>query len=130
MENCIFCKITSGAIPSSKVWEDENFMAFLDLNPISEGHTLVVPKKHGDYVFDLDDKTYEGLFRSSKSVAKLLKKSLGVERVGVIVEGFLVNHAHIHLIPMNSPADFNPMRARKATPNELEATAKKIRNMI
>jgi histidine triad (HIT) family protein len=128
--DCIFCKIAGGAIPSSKIWEDADFLAFLDINPISEGHALVIPKKHSDYVFDLDDPTYDGLFRSSRSVARLLKKTLRVQRVGVIVEGFLVPHAHVHLIPMNSPSEFDPARARKAAPAELEAVAKKIRNMI
>jgi histidine triad (HIT) family protein len=130
MDNCIFCKIVAGQIPCAKIWEDGDFIAFLDINPISEGHTLVIPKKHEDYVFELDDRAYSGLFKSSKSVATLLKKALAVDRVGVIIEGFLVPHAHIHLIPMNSPADFSPARARKASPSELEATAKKIRNMI
>ncbi|HSB47476.1 MAG TPA: HIT family protein [Candidatus Bilamarchaeum sp.] len=128
--DCIFCLIAAGTIPASKVWEDKGFIAFLDINPISEGHTLVVPKAHSDYVFELDDEAYDGLFRASKSVAKLLKKSLGVKRVGVIVEGFLVPHAHVHLIPMNSPSEFSPARARRATPAELEAAAKKIRNGI
>ena len=67
MDSCIFCRIASGSVPSSKVWEDDGFMAFLDINPINEGHTLVIPKAHHDYVFDLDDKTYSGLFGSSSA---------------------------------------------------------------
>lgn len=130
MDDCIFCKIAGGKIPCSKIWEDEGYLAFLDINPINTGHTLVIPKKHQDHVFDMDDPDYEGLFRASKKVANLLKKSLGTKRVGVIVEGFLVRHAHVHLIPMNGPEEFSASRARRASPEELDALAAKIRRQL
>lgn len=101
----IFTKIINGEIPSYKIAEDENFYAFLDIAPLSKGHTLVVPKQEIDYFFDLDDNTTQGIALFAKKVAKAIKKSVDCKRVGVAVLGLEVPHAHIHLIPMQSEAD-------------------------
>jgi len=96
----IFTKIINGEIPSYKIAEDEDYFSFLDINPVSEGHTLVVPKKEIDYLFDLDEVTLSGLITFSKKVALGIDKALGTIRTGVIVEGMEVPHAHVHLVPI------------------------------
>ena len=101
----IFTKIASGEIPSWKVAEDENFYAFLDIFPVAKGHTLVIPKKEVDYLFDLDDETYSGLQLFAKKVALGIQKAIPCKKVGVMVLGLEVPHAHIHLVPMQSEAD-------------------------
>jgi histidine triad (HIT) family protein len=126
MENCIFCKIVKGEIPCVKIWEDEKHLAFLDLNPINPGHTLVIPKKHTDYIFDLEDKEYNDLMLQSKIIAKRLKISLNSKRIGIAVEGFAIPHVHIHLVPLNNGSELNPERAKPANQEELEKIAKII----
>lgn len=102
MDNCIFCKIIKGEIPSSKVWEDDDFLAILDINPNTEGVTLVIPKKHyNSYAFDQSDSFLHKLTTASKKVAKKLEKVLNVERVGMIWEGMGVNHIHAKLYPFH-----------------------------
>lgn len=123
----LFTRIVNGEIPCAKVWENERCLAFLDIMPVTPGHTLVIPKQEVDYLFDLDDPLYLELMRASKTVAGLLKKATGCARVSVGVFGFEVPHAHIHLIPMNTLGDF-PFPARtKAKPEDLAAMAEKIR---
>lgn len=101
----LFTKIVNGEIPAWKVAEDENFLAFLDISPVAKGHTLVIPKQEVDYLFDLDDQTYTGLQLFAKKVALGLKKAIPCKKVGVLVLGLEVPHAHIHLVPMQSEAD-------------------------
>jgi len=101
----IFSKIIAGEIPSYKVAENEDFYAFLDINPIVRGHVLVVPKKEEDYIFNLDDKTLGDMMIFSKRVAKALKKAITCKRIGVTVIGLEVPHAHIHLIPLTKESD-------------------------
>ncbi len=101
----IFTKIVNGEIPSWKVAEDENYCAFLDIFPVAKGHTLVIPKKEVDYLFDLDDETYAGLQLFAKKVALGIQKAIPCKKVGVMVLGLEVPHAHIHLVPMQSEAD-------------------------
>lgn len=101
----LFTKIVNGEIPSWKVAEDENFFAFLDIFPVAKGHTLVIPKKEVDYLFDLDNETYVGLQLFAKKVALGLQKAIPCQKVGVMVLGLEVPHAHIHLVPMQSEAD-------------------------
>lgn len=104
----IFTKIINGEIPSYKVAEDERYYAFLDINPLVKGHTLVIPKlpePEADYIFDLDDDTLSGLMLFAKKVAKGIKEATGCKRVGVAVLGMEVNHVHIHLVPLNSEKD-------------------------
>jgi len=101
MDNCIFCKIFKGDIDAAKFWEDENFFAILDLNPSTKGMSLVLPKQHFDsYIFDMPDESYQGLLAASKKVAKLLEKTLRVQKVALVMEGMGVNHAHVKLYPM------------------------------
>ncbi len=101
----IFSRIVSGEIPAYKVAEDENFLAFLDISPVAKGHTLVIPKKEVDYIFDLDDELYTGLQLFAKKVASGLKKAIPCKKIGILVLGLEVPHAHIHLAPMQSEAD-------------------------
>ncbi|OGL95802.1 hypothetical protein A2348_00215 [Candidatus Uhrbacteria bacterium RIFOXYB12_FULL_58_10] len=101
MDTCIFCKIVAGELPCHRVWEDENHLAFLDIHPMREGHTLVVPKAHASELFEMDAAAYEALMRASRTVASRLKPAMGVPRVGVAVEGFEADHVHVHLVPMD-----------------------------
>ena len=101
----LFTKIVNGEIPALKVAEDEHFLAFLDIFPVAKGHSLVIPKKEVDYLFDLDDETYVGLQLFAKKVALGLQKAIPCQKVGVMVLGLEVPHAHIHLVPMQSEAD-------------------------
>jgi len=103
----IFTKIILGEIPSYKIAEDANFYAFLDINPNAKGHTLVVPKKEVDKLFDLDVETYRGLMQFANKVAKALEKTVACNRIGLTVVGLEVPHAHVHLIPINRVSDIN-----------------------
>lgn len=124
----VFSKIVAGEIPAHKVAEDDNYLAFLDINPLVEGHVLVIPKKEVDYIFDLEEDTYLGLQSFAKQVAVAIKKAIPCKRVGVAVIGLDVPHAHIHLIPMNKMDDINFSRTKLSlTPDELAKTASKIR---
>jgi len=127
----IFSKIVAGEIPAYKVAETIDFLAFLDINPLTEGHLLVIPKKEVDYLFDLDDETYVELQIFAKIVATGLKKAITCNRIGVAVIGLDVPHTHIHLIPMNRVDDMNFSRPKlKFTPEEFEATSEKIRTAL
>lgn len=101
----IFEKIINREIPAKIIWESKTHLAFLDVNPIQDGHTLVIPKKVSDYIFDMDSDEYVDLMLASREVAKLLKQKLDCNRVCIIVEGYAVPHTHVHLIPTNSDAD-------------------------
>ncbi|MDR0659319.1 MAG: HIT family protein [Prevotellaceae bacterium] len=108
----IFSKIASGEIPSYKVAEDAYYYAFLDINPLCEGHTLVIPKVEVDYIFDLDENTLSGLTLFAQKIAKAIKKSVDCKRVAMVVLGLEVPHAHIHLIPLNSETDVDFKRPK------------------
>ena len=101
----IFTRIIQGEIPCYKVAEDDRYFAFLDINPLTEGHTLVVPKKETDYLFDLDDDTLVGMVLFAKRIAKRIGEKIACKRVAVVVLGLEVPHAHIHLIPINNEKD-------------------------
>ncbi|MBK7212958.1 MAG: HIT family protein [Bacteroidales bacterium] len=123
----IFSRIASGEIPSYKVAEDENFFAFLDISPLAPGHTLVIPKKETDYIFDLDENTHQELWTFARRVAAALRKSVPCLRIGVAVIGLEVPHAHIHLVPLNSMDDINFSRPKLKLPAEqMEKLAKAI----
>ncbi|MDO4726104.1 MAG: HIT family protein [Porphyromonadaceae bacterium] len=123
----IFSRIIAGEIPCFKVAEDENCFAFLDINPIAEGHTLVVPKKEVDYLFDLDDTNYLRLMAFAKKVSKAIKNSVECKRVGVAVLGMEVPHAHIHLIPLQKESDLSFSNPKKElSKDEMEAIAHRI----
>lgn len=123
----IFTRIVSGEIPSYKVAESEDYYAFLDINPLAPGHTLVIPKKETDYIFDLEKREYEGLLLFAREVAIAIKEALPCLRVGVAVLGLEVPHAHIHLVPLNSEADLNFRNQRvKLTPEQMKQLANEI----
>ena len=103
----IFSKIIAGDIPAYKIFEDDNFLAFLDINPLKEGHTLVVPKKEVDYIFDLDDEWLSKMMVFAKRIAKGIEKVVECKRVGVAVVGLEVPHCHIHLVPISKVEDMN-----------------------
>lgn len=127
----IFTRIIKGEIPCYKIAEDENYFAFLDINPLREGHTLVIPKKEIDYVFDIDDKQLSGLILFSKKVAEGIRKAIPCNRIGVAILGLEIPHAHIHLVPMDTMEDINFKNPKlKFTPEEFKETAEMIRNKI
>ena len=120
----IFSKIVAGEIPSYKVAEDEKYYAFLDINPLVKGHTLVIPKVEVDYIFDLDDETLAGLTKFAKKIAHKIKEQTGCKKVAMVVLGLEVPHAHIHLIPMNSENDVDfGAEKLKLTPEEFKEIA-------
>ena len=122
----IFTKIIQGEIPSYKIAEDDNFFAFLDINPNALGHTLVIPKREEDKLFDLSEKEYNGLMAFSYRVAKAIEKSVDCERVGMSVIGLEVPHVHVHLIPINKMDDMRFISKANLTTNEFVAIAEKI----
>ena len=125
--DCLFCKIVAGEIPSYKVAEDEKYYAFLDINPLAKGHTLVIPKVEVDYIFDLDDETLAGLTKFAKKIAHKIKEQTGCKKVAMVVLGLEVAHAHIHLIPMNSEKDVDfGAEKLKLTPEEFKEIASKL----
>ncbi len=127
----IFSKIVSGEVPAHKVAENDQYLAFLDINPLVEGHVLVIPKQEVDYIFDLDDATYTGLQLFAKKVAKGLKTAIPCIRIGVAVIGLEVPYVHIHLVPLNSMDDINFSRPKLHPSQEtLQATAEKIRQAL
>jgi histidine triad (HIT) family protein len=123
----IFSKIIAGEIPAHKIAEDENFLAFLDVFPCAKGHTLVVPKKEVDYIFDLDDELYLGLMAFAKKVAPAIKEAIPCKRIGISVIGLEVAHTHVHLIPLNSMADMDFGSKLKLTQEELAEIAERIK---
>lgn len=122
----IFTKIINGEIPCYKIAEDENFFAFLDINPNAKGHTLCVPKKEIDKLFDLDEDLYLGLMQFSKKIATALKKTIPCDRIGMTVIGLEVPHAHVHLIPLNEMREMTFKHKVSLTKEEFEALAKNI----
>jgi len=127
----IFSKIVKGEIPSYKIAEDDKYYAFLDINPLAKGHTLVIPKQETDYLFDLDDELLAGLTVFAKKIAKAIDKAVDCKRVGVAVLGLEVPHAHIHLIPLKSEADISFSNPKlKFSNEEFEAIAESIRKEL
>lgn len=126
----IFSKIATGEIPSHKIAETDQFLAFLDVFPCAVGHTLVIPKKEIDYLFDLDDELYMGLMQFTRQIEPAIRKAVPCKRIGVAVIGLEVPHAHVHLIPMNSMSDMNFNNKLKLTQEQLAETAAKIRSFL
>ena len=126
----IFSKIISGEIPSYKIYEDESFLAFLDINPNAAGHTLCIPKKEIDQIFDLDDKTLSELVIFSKKIANAIKKAVVCERVGMSVIGLEVPHVHVHLIPINNMNDMSFDSKINMTDSQFTETMNKIKSYI
>ena len=120
----IFSRIVAGEIPCYRIAEDEEFLAFLDITPVAKGHTLVIPKREVDYIFDIDDDTLGRLFSFSKKVASQLQKAVPCRRIGVSIIGLEVPHAHVHLVPLNTMSDINFSGKRlNMTSQELEDLA-------
>ena len=125
----IFSRIVNGEIPSWKVAEDENYYAFLDINPLAKGHTLVIPKMEEDYIFNLPADTYAGLWEFANKVAKALDIAVPSKRVGVAVLGMEVPHAHIHLVPLNTEADMDFRKKKlELSPEQFKEIASAIWN--
>ena len=127
----IFTRIINGEIPCHKIAEDDRYFAFLDINPLREGHTLVVPKTETDYIFDLDDDTLAGLIVFSKKVSKAIMEVVPCNRIGVAVIGLEVPHVYIHLVPMDSMEDINFRNPKLSlTPDEFKSMAEKISSKV
>ncbi|GAA4273468.1 HIT family protein [Aquimarina gracilis] len=124
----LFTKIINGEIPSYKIAEDENFYAFLDIHPNAKGHTLCIPKKEEDKLFDLDDETYLGLMSFSRKVAKAIEKTVPCKRVGVAVVGLEVPHVHVHLIPLNQMKEMTFEHKISMSASDFEALALEIQS--
>lgn len=124
--NSIFTKIINGEIPAYKITEDENFLAFLDVNPNAKGHTLCIPKQEINKIFDMDEELYLGLMKFSRKVAIALEKTVPCKRVGVSVIGLEVPHTHVHLIPLNEMDEMRFVNKVKLEKEEFEALAKAI----
>jgi len=124
----IFSRIVKGEIPAWKIAENDDFLAFLDINPLAEGHTLVIPKEETDYIFDVEDRLLGDMMIFSKKVAQAIGKAIPCKRVGVAVLGLEVSHAHIHLIPINNLGDINFDKPKlKFTAEEFENISRKIK---
>lgn len=129
MQESIFTKIIKGEIPAYKIAENDKFIAFLDVFPLAKGHTLVIPKKQVDYIFDLDNETLSDLMLFAKEVAKKVEKAISCKRIGVAVIGLEVPHAHIHLVPLNSVGDINFTKPKLTVDKEeMEAIHQQILN--
>ena len=131
MSNCRFCDIIDGKVLDYKVWEDELFIALLDINPAKEGHLMLIPKKHVEDIFDLDDSLYQRLFSTAKRLSGPLKIATNAKRIGLVVVGFAVPHAHLHLVPLHKSNElFDPSLFKRAEPEELRTMQKKISEEI
>jgi histidine triad (HIT) family protein len=126
----IFTRIIKGEIPCEKILENDQLFAFLDIRPINPGHTLVVPKMEIDELFDVPDEFLQSALPFAKIIATALKKTVPCKRIGVLVAGFEVPHAHIHLVPIQAEGELSFSRARAAKPEDLSALARKIRENL
>lgn len=127
----VFSKIIKGEIPCYKIAEDDRYFAFLDINPLKAGHTLVVPKQETDYIFDLDDELLTGLIIFSKRIAAAIRSAFPCNRIGIAILGLEVPHAHIHLVPMDSMEDVNFRNPKlRFTPEDFREIAEKIRSKV
>ena len=120
MKNCKFCKIVRGELESYKLYEDEKFFAFLDISPIQRGHFMIIPKKHSEYIFDLEEPDYTELLKLAKKLSKNLKEATKAIKIGLAVEGFGEAHLHIHLIPLNKMGDLDPCLHKRTSDEVLK----------
>jgi histidine triad (HIT) family protein len=128
--DCVFCRIVAGSLPARRVYEDDAHVAFFPLQHTKPGHTLLVPKRHVDYVFDMDERDYHALWATAKRIAPAIRSTFGSARVGIAVEGFTVPHVHVHLVPINALNDLNPERAETLPDREADALAEALRRAL
>jgi histidine triad (HIT) family protein len=121
--DCVFCALVAGRIPARRVYEDAAHVAFFPLKHIEPGHTLLIPRRHVDYVFDMADGDYQALWATAKRIAPAIRTVTGAARVGVAVEGFSVPHVHVHLVPINALNDLNPAREQAIAPERADELA-------
>lgn len=126
---CVFCDIAKKKIDHFQFWSDKKTVAFLDSNPTALGHTLVIPKDHVDYIFKLSRKNYIDLFLAAKKIAEVLQKKTGCKRVGLVITGFQIPHAHIHLLPMNKTFDLN-RKIKKPNKKKMQIFADELRQLL
>ena len=112
------------------LWENESFLALLTIGPLNPGHTLLIPKTHADYIFDLEEPLYSEVFQVAKQLAKPLREATGAKRVGIVVEGFTVLHVHLHLIPLHHEDEIDPRRVMKMSAEQLAEVGEKIRGQM
>lgn len=125
MEDCVFCKIVKGEIPSYKVYEDDDVFAFLDIHPINTGHTLVIPKQHVPEFQDLNEKTYGAVMSATQKISRIAKEKFNPKRVGIMIVGWDVPHTHVHVVPMNEHGDITSktlLENRAGNPSQEELT--------
>jgi histidine triad (HIT) family protein len=128
MKTCIFCQIIKGVEPAHKIWESDEFLAFLSIHPVNPGHVCLIPKKHIDYVLDLEESLYSRIFQAAKRLSEPIQQATSAKRIGIAVEGFSVPHVHVHLVPLFNVAELDPHRHIKQNQEELAEMAVKIRN--
>ena len=129
-DDCVFCQFGQNKGKFFKLWENKDFLAFLDHKPIKPGHTLLIPKNHHEYLFDLDDKNYSKILKHAKELSQPLKSAMNALRIGVIVEGFGVNHVHVHLVPLHKGGELLQKGAVGVTDEEFSKVAETIKNQI
>jgi histidine triad (HIT) family protein len=130
VEPCIFCALVDGRIPARKVFEDDAHVAFLPLRHINPGHTLLVPRRHDESLFAMDDAAYHAIFAVAKRLAPPVQRVSEAKRVGLLVEGFSVPHVHVHLVPVNALGDIDPARERSLADVEADRLAQRLREAI
>ena len=128
--SCIFCKIINGEIPCYKIYEDDNTLAFLDINPINHGHTLVIPKTHIPFIHQINDDLYQRTMLTAKKVMRAIEKSLKPLRVGLVVEGFDIDHAHVKVVPLNNIQDISTTRVNNPKKENFEKMQTKLKQAV
>ena len=127
METCIFCQIVKGKGPAHRIWETEDFLAFLTRRPCNPGHTLLIPKTHVDYVFDMEEPLYTKIFGAAKQLSEPIRHATNAKRIGVAIEGLSVPHVHLHLVPLYNISELDPHRHIEQTQEELAEMAGRIK---
>jgi histidine triad (HIT) family protein len=128
--DCVFCRIVWNKAHAQKLWEDREFLAFLDIKPINPGHTLLIPKQHFEYIFDLAEPLYSEIFQRAKLLAAPIRAAMEARRIGVLIEGFGVAHLHVHLVPINKSGELTRKGVEGVTQQEFAKVAEKIRAAI
>ena len=129
--DCKFCLIAQRKVQDYVIWEDEQFIAFLEIHPAKQGHCLLIPKKHVDYFFELDEELYTKLFSIAKKLSEPMRKAMNAKRIGIAVVGFDIPHAHLHLVPLHGSNElFDSSKFYKAKPEELKEIQGKLRNSL